>query len=353
MNRSDIRHGVEATVEPLSEITRAAVWQRIEDQLSTPVRPSRWIPVAAFAAGAAVAAAVAALVHGLGSGSAAKAVPAERIVLVAPAPAEYHRAFAGGELTVYGPAELELDPTPGQPAIRIQRGTVIMRRAPDLPALEVSTPEWSRSVRDTVVAVRVTKLSTEIASGDERARVLVERDVHALVPGTDAPAAPVAPIAPAHQEPRAELVAPPPAHEEPRPAPDDVSSVTLDAGIARMEPVTALDGSVAPVATVDAAPIESLTERYARAERAIANGDRTGARQMLEAIARDDPSGRIGAVASYDLALLLVRLDDPDAALHHLERVLGTNGEPSLHAPAQRLRCRIQRARGVPCRDVH
>src|SRR5260370_527448 len=145
MNRSDVRRGVEATVEPLSEITRAAVWQRIEDQLSTPVRRSRGVPMATFAAGAAGGG------GGGAGGGGGKAGRGEGRGVGGGAAAEYPRAFAGGELTVYGPGELELNPTPDRPVLRIERGTVIVRRAPDLPLLHVITPEWSRNVQDAVV----------------------------------------------------------------------------------------------------------------------------------------------------------------------------------------------------------
>src|SRR5262249_34830963 len=159
------------------------------------------------------------------------------------------------------------------------------------------------------------------ASGDQRARALIEREVHELAP----PAPPAPPPAPP--------VAPP---EPPKPPPVRTSHVVPPPEPA---PDAAPLPEEVPVAGPDAAPVETIADRYARAERALAGGDRATARQLLEAIVSDEPTGRLAAVASYDLALLAFQRGDHPAALKHVERVLAGKVEPSLHAPAKRLRC--------------
>jgi hypothetical protein len=64
---TDYRTTIAVTVTSLDDLTRERVWQRIEKQVDAPVgvaapTPRRWVPLAAFAAGIAVAAVVAVVI---------------------------------------------------------------------------------------------------------------------------------------------------------------------------------------------------------------------------------------------------------------------------------------------------
>jgi TolA-binding protein len=83
---------------------------------------------------------------------------------------------------------------------------------------------------------------------------------------------------------------------------------------------------------------------YARAERAMKDGDLAEARRSLERFVSLAP-GNEASSALYELARLDVRVGDRAGAVRTLERLLGLGGGP-LREPASFLRCRAETDRG-------
>ncbi len=388
MSHDDIRTRVDATVEPLNDITRAAVWQRIEGAIAMPVPVRRWLPIATFAAGAAAAVLVLLALGWRDDGASTPQL--ERVVLDASDARPRRHVFAGGELTLHGPGRVELEAGASRTKIRVTSGTLIVRRAAGGP-LELSSPGSTTTVSDPVVAIRVTELATEVAAGQARAMSLVSRHVEELsapAPGAGEPSTPSSEVVP----PPATVPAADPASASaidlriaPRSGAPDLA---ISASVQRAAPSTSAPGAgartVAPrpiaqvtpssdagaqpdagleplLATIDAgvtdpdmsvaATVETLADRYARAERAIAIDDVETSVELLSGIIRDDAGGRLAAAATYDLALLSYRRGDPLVALAWLEKLLANPVEPSLHGPARVLLCRIHTAQGRRCKD--
>jgi len=352
MNRTEIRDAIESTVEPLSDIARNKVWHRIAAQLDAQqvepaARPRRWQVPVAFAAGAALAAVCVVALVPLRAPERAPAPEVERVVLSAGAGQRAEHVIAGSEVTLYGPGRLEIEDAGATLDLALPEGVLLARAS--TPML-VRTPGTTTEMPPGVFAVRVHAHSTEIASGEERARALIDRRDDELDAG-----APVTPQIVQHASPRA--------HESPTPVPSPPPRVRApvrprskapDAGTrerAASSGGEAADSEPAPTAAgEDAAGLAvSASELYAQAEHALARGDREAATRLLERVVEVDVTGRLAATASYDLARLAFDAGEHDTALRHVERVLSTDGEPNLARPANTLRCRILRATGQAC----
>ena len=333
MNILDLRRAVDATVSPLSDITRASVWQRVEQAIATP--PPRAHPLRARVAVLGAVAAAALVVTGLVSLHATApspdAAPSQaRALVVADGERATHR-WGAVVVDVHGPADLRLDRRLGVGVLHVAAGTIRVRHG-GFP-LVVSTPTSTTWVGGPVFAVRVHGQSTEIASGEESAQALIERTT--LVPPPSLEPVPVPVPVPV-----------------PDPGPDDAPDPVRDPD-PESEPETDPEPEPEPDPESEFEPEPDpeaeAAATYARAEAAMRAGENERAARLLTAVVAAVPGTRVAAAARLDLARLAFARGDLARARRLLDEVLRSDADPNLHPPAQRLRCRIQRAAGEAC----
>ena len=346
LNAESVRHAVDATVSPLSDIARAGAWQRIEQAIAVP--PPRVLRTHARTAvfGLAAAAALAAVVViSLRATTPSPGVPAHATALAVDAGAHLTHRWDSDLLDIHGPADLRLEHLLGARVLHVSAGTLRVHHTGT--PLVVSTPSSTTWVTGPVFAIRVHGQTTEIASGEQAAKELIERNIVTLAP----PPLPVTPppVIPPPVIPSP--VIPPPDSSSPAPrSPTPETDTDTDT---EAEADTDTDTDTDTEAESETVPDSGLSPaaRYALAESAMSAGATARAEALLAEVITADPDSRLAAAATLDLARLAFSRNDLPRARRLSDELLASNPDPNLRAPAQRLRCRIQRAQGERCVD--
>jgi hypothetical protein len=181
MNALEVRRAVDATVAPLSDITRAGVWQRIERELETAPPRARTLSLRMAVLSVSAVAVLALVAYISLRASAPSLAPSSSHGTALAFDAGVHsQRWESDVLDIHGPAELRLERHLVVRILHVSAGTLRVHHtgAP----LIVSTPSSTTWVSGPVFAVRVHGQVTEIASGAQAAQALVERSDLTLAP---------------------------------------------------------------------------------------------------------------------------------------------------------------------------